>query len=350
MKRMSLFICVCSFAFVLCASTGATADSMLLSFNKQATCTPFVHPSPTTCTLSTIPTLGVVVLQDGIVNQFYGEDNGLRALLGVQYSISTTVPMFNWALSVDTITHLGNYAIVDNVSHAACCLGDQVLGLEYFQNDVAYPLGLFNGHIGSIPVGYWQSSAQFDVFAGSGYLTGPLTLANVLAPHPPGFFEPTSTTTYSGDPLIQVPFAATADDISCCGGAAPREVFYGATPVPGFLPAASVQQPINPDGSSVFSASRGVVPVKFTLMQNGAPSCTLPPASIRVIRFAGGASESVDEGTYAMAADTGSRFRIDQTACQYVYNVAASSLGVGTYWVDISINGISAGHAVFALQ
>jgi hypothetical protein len=51
-----------------------------------------------------------------------------------------------------------------------------------------------------------------------------------------------------------------------------------------------------------------------------------------------------------MAADNGSNFRIDSTACQYVYNLAASSLGVGTYRVNISINGIAVGHAVFALK
>jgi hypothetical protein len=51
-----------------------------------------------------------------------------------------------------------------------------------------------------------------------------------------------------------------------------------------------------------------------------------------------------------MSADSGSNFRIDSTACQYVYNLAASALGVGTYRVDISINGIMVGHAVFALK
>ena len=51
-----------------------------------------------------------------------------------------------------------------------------------------------------------------------------------------------------------------------------------------------------------------------------------------------------------MAADNGSNFRIDLTACQYLYNLAASSLGAGTYRVDISIQGIIVGPAVFALN
>ncbi len=111
-----------------------------------------------------------------------------------------------------------------------------------------------------------------------------------------------------------------------------------------------VQQPINSDGSSIFKANRGVIPVKFSLTQNGAQACSLPPATIGVTRTAGGTLGSVDESTYSMAADSGSNFRIDPIACQYVYNLAASSLGVGAYRVDISISGIVVGHAVFALK
>jgi hypothetical protein len=111
-----------------------------------------------------------------------------------------------------------------------------------------------------------------------------------------------------------------------------------------------VQQPINSDGTSVFSAKRGVVPVKSTLTQYGRPTCSLVPATISITRTAGGTIGAIDENSFNMAADSGSNFRIDPTACQYVYNLAASSLGIGTYRVDISINGIMVGHAVFALK
>ncbi len=111
---------------------------------------------------------------------------------------------------------------------------------------------------------------------------------------------------------------------------------------------AYVQQPINPDGSSIFKAYRGVVPVKFTLTHSDAPTCTLLAATIAVTRTAGGTLGSIDESSYSMQADNGSNFRID--GCQYGYNLAASLLGVGTYRVDISINGITVGHAVFALK
>ena len=111
---------------------------------------------------------------------------------------------------------------------------------------------------------------------------------------------------------------------------------------------ALVQQPINADGSSVFKANRGVVPVRFTLTKHDAPTCDLLPATIAVTRTAGGTLGSIDESTYSMQADNGSNFRT--SGCQYIYNLAASSLGVGTYRVDLSINGIMVGHAVFALK
>lgn len=113
---------------------------------------------------------------------------------------------------------------------------------------------------------------------------------------------------------------------------------------------AFVQQPINANGSSVFKATRGTVPVKFRLTRYGIPTCTLLPATVAIVKAGGGILSSVDETIYSTQADSGSNFRIDSTACQYVYSLAASSLGVGTYRVDISINGIMVGHAVFALR
>ena len=75
-------------------------------------------------------------------------------------------------------------------------------------------------------------------------------------------------------------------------------------------------------------------------MQYDLPTCTLPPATIAIARATSEKLASVDESN--------SDFGI--TGCQCHYNLAASSLGVGTYRVDISINGIMVGHAVFALK
>jgi uncharacterized membrane protein len=113
---------------------------------------------------------------------------------------------------------------------------------------------------------------------------------------------------------------------------------------------ASVQQPINADGSSVFRANRGVIPVKFMLLNNGSPTCELPPATIAVFRMSGSTGVQVNESEYIQSADTGSNFRIDTTNCQYIYNLSAATLGVGTYAVQIQINSSAVGDASFALK
>ena len=111
---------------------------------------------------------------------------------------------------------------------------------------------------------------------------------------------------------------------------------------------AFVQPPIDADGSSVFSAERRSIPIRFAVTQYGVPSCALP-ATIAVTKASHGKLVSIDEDIYSTPADNGSEFRIT-SACLYVYHLAASSLGVGTYRVDISIDGILIGPAVFALE
>jgi len=112
--------------------------------------------------------------------------------------------------------------------------------------------------------------------------------------------------------------------------------------------AAQVQPPINADGTSTFNVTRGVVPVKFNLTLGGVATCDLPPATIAVTRTAGGVVGQVNESVYSGNADTGSNFRID--SCLYVYNLNSRALGVGTYRVDILINGQVVGNASFGLN
>lgn len=104
--------------------------------------------------------------------------------------------------------------------------------------------------------------------------------------------------------------------------------------------AAFVQQPINPDGSSVFSAKKGVVSIRFSLTEANAATCALPPATISITRTAGGTLGTVVEGD----------FGIDSSKCRYYYNLNPSTVGAGTYRVDISINGLVSGSAQFALK
>ena len=88
--------------------------------------------------------------------------------------------------------------------------------------------------------------------------------------------------------------------------------------------------------------------MKFTLTLDGVPACELPPATIALYRTGTGDNQQIEESVYNGPADTGSNFRI--SGCQYIYNLSASGLGVGTYRVDIIINGQIVGSASFALR
>lgn len=117
-------------------------------------------------------------------------------------------------------------------------------------------------------------------------------------------------------------------------------------PTPAY--AGQVLPPINTDGTSVFGASRGVVPLKFTLTQGGVATCDLPPATVVVTRTGNGVTGAVNESLYSSNADTGSNFRIDN--CQYVYNLNSRAIGTGIYRVDIVIDGQAVGSATFELR
>jgi hypothetical protein len=120
----------------------------------------------------------------------------------------------------------------------------------------------------------------------------------------------------------------------------------GGPPTPAC--AAQVQQPINADGTSIFNVRRGIVPVKFRLTCDGHPTCELPPATIAVTRTGGGVIGGINESVYSSQADSGSNFRVLE--CQYHYNLNSSELGVGTYRVDILIDGQVVGSATFELR
>lgn len=111
---------------------------------------------------------------------------------------------------------------------------------------------------------------------------------------------------------------------------------------------ASVQPPINLDGSSVFKANRSAIPIKFALTVEEMPTCNLPAARIEVARVSGSASGQVNESDLQMPSDSGSNFRVSD--CQYVYVLNAASLGAGTYVVKIRIDSAVVGTATFSMK
>jgi len=114
--------------------------------------------------------------------------------------------------------------------------------------------------------------------------------------------------------------------------------------------AADVQMPIKADGSAVFNGNRGVVPVKFTLSMDGAPTCSLPEATIAVARLDGASIGPISETTYELPADAGREFRVDASSCQYAYNLGIATFTPGSYWVSISIAGVVVGSASFGIR
>jgi len=233
---------------------------------------------------------------------------------------------------------------------------------------ITYALGINNP---SQIVGYYYDAAGYHGFLYSG---GSFTTIN----HPSA---PNSTVAFginSGGQIVGYYIDGsgqhgyvysggtftTIDDPSATGGTTPTGIndtglitgfyndgtgshgFLATPPPPPYV--AAIQPPINSDGSGVFSAKRGVVPVKFTLTLNSTPTCQLPPATVALTRTAGSAPGPIDESVFLLASDSGSNFRID--SCQYVYNLATGSLGPGTYLVQIKINGNAVGSATFGLQ
>lgn len=155
-----------------------------------------------------------------------------------------------------------------------------------------------------------------------------------------------------------LPSSPAIDAVPVCGGADQRGVprpqgpacDIGAYERVASPYSADVQMPIKSDGTTVFTANRGVVPVKFTLTADGAPVCALPRATISVARIGGDATGPVSDATYELPADDGRDFRVDAASCQYAYNLATAAFRPGTYWVSISIDGVVAGYAAFGIR
>jgi hypothetical protein len=124
--------------------------------------------------------------------------------------------------------------------------------------------------------------------------------------------------------------AGQIDDRSCGGGMHPVVL----TPIYQGL----VRPPIKADGSSVFSAKRESVPVAFLLNKYGTRTCTLPAATIAIVR--------VTDGRLTTARNA----KLSIAGCRYAYDLKPNRLGVGVYRADISIDGIMVGHAVFAVE
>jgi len=213
------------------------------------------------------------------------------------------------------------------------------------------------------PTGFQLLNWQIDITAPAATASSPLIIVFQVdsSQIPPGENEQTIAVFKDG---VQVPGCtagpATASPDPCIsqrallpGGDVQLTVLTSTASVWNFgvkkpTYQATVQQPVNSNGTSVFSAKRGAVPAKFTLTVDEVPTCQLPPATIALTRTAGETIGAINESVYSTPADSGTTFRISD--CQYLYNIGASALGTGTYQVRIKIGGSVVGSAIFKLK
>jgi len=104
-----------------------------------------------------------------------------------------------------------------------------------------------------------------------------------------------------------------------------------------------IGQPIDGDGGSVFKSKRGVIPVKLV----GCDNPNLAP-QLNLTRLTGASPGPVGV-TSVSAADHGTTMRF-QKGGRYIYNLAAKSLGRGTYALSIRVNGIAVATVGFAIR
>jgi N-acetylneuraminic acid mutarotase len=241
-------------------------------------------------------------------------------------------------------------AVVDDKLYAAGGVMSNSMGFSYVSTLEAYdPASNSWTTVASMPIA--RSSAAAAAIDGKLYVVGGgsnVGIFDTLEVYDPA----TDTwTTETPMPTARAALAATAIDgqlyavggVNASGDLSTLEVF-------GLLAGytATVQPPINVDGSSVFNASRGAVLIKFILAFNGTSTCSLPQAQISVIRVSDSTNSPINESDFNMPSDSGSTFRI--TDCQYVYNLGTKSLGPGSYRVGISINNFLVGSGTFGLE
>lgn len=98
-----------------------------------------------------------------------------------------------------------------------------------------------------------------------------------------------------------------------------------------------VQQPINPDGSSIFKLG-STVPVKFALTNAATSAVGSAVASLSVAKISSNVEGTFVEAMSTSNATTGSLFRYDASAQQYIFNLATKGLTTGTYSLKVTLD------------
>ena len=253
-----------------------------------------------------------------------------------------------WGLAFDTG---GNLYVANRSGNVITKYAPDGTSLGVFAAGLDQPIGVAFDALGNLFVANFGNST-IHAFSSTGVDLGIFASAGLS--HPTEITFDSSGNLYVanwGTGTVHM-YAANGSDLGTVvtGLASPQGIAIRRDPVVHTVYSATIQAPINVNGSSVFNANRGVVPVKFTLALDGAQTCQLPAATISLLRTAGGTLGAINESDFVQAADTGATFRVDTANCEYIYNVASKSLGPGTYVAAINIANVAIGTAMFSLR
>ena len=97
-----------------------------------------------------------------------------------------------------------------------------------------------------------------------------------------------------------------------------------------------IQQPVNPDGSSIFKLG-STVPLKFRLTDAGSSPVSGAVATIDVAKIANDVEGTFVEAVSTAAATTGNLFR-EAGDGQYIFNLVDQALTKGDWRVKITLD------------
>jgi X-Pro dipeptidyl-peptidase (S15 family) len=97
-----------------------------------------------------------------------------------------------------------------------------------------------------------------------------------------------------------------------------------------------IQQPVNPDGSSIFKLG-STVPVKFSLTDADAASVSGAVATLSVAKISNSVEGNFVEAVSTSNATTGSLFRESGTG-QYIFNLSTKGLSAGTWSLKVTLD------------
>jgi len=108
-------------------------------------------------------------------------------------------------------------------------------------------------------------------------------------------------------------------------------------------------EPINNDGSSIFKLN-STVPVKFQLLNADGSYKGDSTATLSIAKVENEVLGKYLEMVNTAAPDGGSIFRYDPAAKQYIFNLGTRNLSLGTYSLQVTVDGVVAEEVLISLK